>query len=107
MAARMKGPANHRRVLHFAVTGALLGGLGCTSRESPKVDVKAEAKPPAPEFAPQQEIGPNPGPHELEPKPEPPLPPSPPPVGDIEDDYVNEGPIEEPEAVKLEPTPKG
>src|SRR4029078_4857190 len=43
-AADMTAHGNHRRVLHFAVTGVLLGGaVGCASNEPAKND-KAEQK---------------------------------------------------------------
>jgi hypothetical protein len=122
MAARMTDRTNHRRVLHFAVTGMLLGGAAsCTSNEPAKAprgsDVKTNPRPvpepvPEPEPDPIREFAPNPGPNELEgkqpevapttavvePKPEP-LPPP-------EEDHVNEGPVKEPEPLpKLEPKP--
>lgn len=84
MAAPMSDRTNHRRVLHFAVSGMLLGGtVGCTSNEPAKdaKDAKGESKtdakeppgrvivnqdpvaPPKPE--PEvREFAPNPGPNE-------------------------------------------
>jgi hypothetical protein len=102
----MSDRTNHRRVLHFAVTGVLLGGaMGCTSNE-PKGDAKAEQKPKAepktiepPKHAPEElKFAPNPGPNELEGK-QPEVAPTtavkPEPV--VEDIDVNEGPVKEPE----------
>lgn len=81
MAAPMNDRTNHRRVLHFAVSGMLLGGaVGCTSNE-PAKDAKGESKtdakePPGrvivnqdpvvpPEPEPEvREFAPNPGPNE-------------------------------------------
>lgn len=99
-------------MLHFAVTGALLGGVvSCASNEAPKGETKAkqgeakvEAKqgePKQPEPEPEMKFAPNPGPEEL-PKPQPPEiapttavePDSPPkePVGI----GANQGPVAQP-----------
>lgn len=68
------------RVLTFAVTGALLGGVGiggCSKHRGPYVNTQPEEQPSV-----------NPGPEEAgEPVPEPEEP----------TDTVNEGPVEEPE----------
>jgi hypothetical protein len=122
----MKGPSNHRRVLHFAVTGALLGGaVACTGNEPAKGDAKqgeakqGEAKQPEPEL----KFAPNPGPDEHKEPPvkmvnpgveddggaKAPLPepttavvPEPPPVEPV-GIGANEGPVKEP---KPTPEPK-
>jgi hypothetical protein len=107
----MSDRTNHRRVLHFAVTGVLLGAVGCTGNEPPKGEAKPVEKEPEMEFAP------NPGPNERNGLPPEVAPTTavkePPPVEDIdvnegpvkeppvEEDHVNEGPVKEPE-----PAPK-
>jgi hypothetical protein len=64
----MNGQTNHRRVLHFAVTGALLGGaIGCTASKEPTKggDAKADAKQGEVEQPePDMKFAPNPGPEE-------------------------------------------
>lgn len=118
MSPHMKGPTHHRRVLHFAVTGALLGAAGCASKDPAKADVeetKTEAKKPEPE----PDFAPNPGPNELEPPvkmvnpgvEEPPVAPTTavepkpelPELPEPEPDRVNEGPVEEPKTPVGEP----
>jgi hypothetical protein len=110
MAAAMSDRTNHRRVLHFAVTGMLLGGAaGCDGKEPAKdakgeakgeADAKAEAKP---QPVPEPGFAPNPGPNErngVQPEVAPttavkePTPVEP--VEPVEEDHVNEGPVEEP-----------
>ncbi len=79
-----------RKVLHFAVGGALLGGIapGCASRDK---DIHVNEGPePEPKFAP------NPGPEELEGKQTPPE----------VDEHVNEGPEPEPTADTATPDDK-
>jgi hypothetical protein len=115
----MSDRTNHRRVLHFAVTGVLLGGaVGCASNE-PKGDAKAEQKPkteqktlpPQTKQPEELKFAPNPGPNELEGK-QPEVAPTtavkPDPV--VDDIEVNEGPVKEPEPdhvnVGPEPEPK-
>jgi protein TonB len=123
MAAPMSDRANHRRVLHFAVTGVLLGAVGCTSNEPPKGDAKPEQKtkaiePQTKEPDPIREFAPNPGPNELERIPPQPevapttaVKPEPEPEPEPED-IVNEGPVKEPvpvginEGPQKEPEPK-
>jgi hypothetical protein len=68
------------RVLTFAVTGALLGGVGiggCGKHRGPYVNTRPE----------QPEPSVNPGPTDVQPEPEP----------EPEPDHVNEGPVDEPE----------
>jgi hypothetical protein len=79
------------RVLTFAVTGALLGGVGiggCSKHRGPTVNTEPVEQPAV-----------NPGPTDVtEPEPEP------------EPDHVNEGPVDEPEPpttnVTKQPDPK-
>lgn len=96
----MSDRANHRRVLHFAVTGALLGGtVGCTGNEPKVEDRPADVKTnPRPEPEPKVELAPNPGPNELKAVQPPDVAPTTavPPPEPIEEDHVNEGPIDEP-----------
>ncbi len=123
MTAPMSDRTNHRRVLHFAVTGVLLGGAaGCTSNEQPKTEVEAKVKgepktlePREPE--PEMKFAPNPGPNERdglehpEVAPTTAVKPEPEPVPEPED-IVNEGPVKEPvpvginEGPQKEPVPK-
>ncbi|MEM7152308.1 MAG: hypothetical protein AAF799_05665 [Myxococcota bacterium] len=73
-----------RTVLHFAVTGALLGGgvaSGCTSKDGPKTNTAHVDEPGA--EAGQLHI--NPGPDKPKPDPQPPT-----------EDRVNVGPEDEP-----------
>lgn len=123
MAAPMSDRTNHRRVLHFAVTGMLLGGtVGCASNEPAKADGKTDPNESKeskgrvivnqdpvdqPEPKPEvREFAPNPGPNELKEVVSPPVvapttavPPVAPPVEPIQDEYVNERPVEEPTPV--------
>lgn len=121
----MSDRTNHRRVLHFAVTGVLLGGtVGCASNEPAKADTKTDPKeskgrvivnqdpvdPPEPEPKPEvREFAPNPGPNELEGvvppvvAPTTAAPPVDPPAEPIQDEYVNERPVADPTPV--EPLP--
>jgi hypothetical protein len=99
----MSDRTNHRRVLHFAVTGVLLGGaVGCTGNERPGDDAKTNSgptkvEPQTKQPEPEVKFAPNPGPNELEGK-QPEVAPTTavPPPEPIEEDHVNEGPVEEP-----------
>lgn len=127
MAAPMSDRTNHRRVLHFAVSGMLLGGaVGCESN-APAKDAKGESKtdakePPGPVIVNQdpvvppepkpevREFAPNPGPNELKGVVSPPVvapttavPPVAPPDEPIQDEHVNERPVADPTPV--EPLP--
>lgn len=76
------------RVLHFAVTGALLGGvgIGCSKHRGPIVNTEMAGDPPTqPSVEPEPEDVGAPDQTPVEPEP----------------DHVNEGPVDEPE-----PTPK-
>jgi hypothetical protein len=114
MAAPMSDRTNHRRVLHFAVTGVLLGGaVGCESNEPAKADTKAKTETkgveqPKPEPEPEVKFAPNPGPNELKGIQPPEVAPTTavPPPEPIEDDHVNEGPVDEPEPVGINEGPK-
>jgi hypothetical protein len=113
----MSDRSNHRRVLHFAVTGVLLGAAGCTGNEPAKGETKPEAKKQTPEAKPEgekkpeMEFAPNPGPNERNGVPPEVAPTTavkePPPVEEpLEEDHVNERPVKEPEplpATKAEP----
>ncbi len=91
----MKGQRSGRRVLHFAVTGALLGGgaaAGCTAKDKPVTNT-AMVEDPEPSLpdadAPEERV--NEGP-QAEPEP-----------------HANEGPHPEPhanEGPQPEPKPK-
>lgn len=68
------------RVLHFAVTGALLGGVGVgCAKHGPLVNTQ-----PAEEPQPEEPLHVNPGPDED------------PGAGEPAPDHVNEGPVDEP-----------
>jgi type IV secretory pathway VirB10-like protein len=105
---QMSSQANHRRVLHFAVTSVLLGAVSCTGNEPVKAETKPEVKTQTPETKleaekkPEMEFAPNPGPNERDGIPPevapttavkepPPLPPD-----VIEVEAINEGPQPEP-----------
>lgn len=77
------------RVLTFAVTGALLGGMGGCSYRPPggKFVNPGPSQPPEPSV--------NPGPTDVTEAPPEPEPTEPEPA---EPEYVNEGPVEEPPA---------
>lgn len=112
--APMIDRSNHRRVLHFAVTGVLLGVAGCTSNEPAKGEAKPavketstpEAKPDGGK-KPEMEFAPNPGPNERNGIPPEVAPttavkePQPP----IEVEAINEGPQAEPIGVNEGPKP--
>ena len=121
----MSDRTNHRRVLHFAVTGMLLGGtVGCASNEPAKADGKTDSKeskdskgrvivnqdpvdPPEPEPKPEvREFAPNPGPNEIKGIVPPPVvapTTAAPPDEPIQPEYVNERPVADPTPV--EPLP--